>query len=189
MPLHIFERRYVRLVTDALGNDRRLVTAHLRKGWEKDYYGAPPVFRTVTLARILDEERLADGKYNILVEGIDRAVIVEEYPSKGFRRVIVRPLVDLLAFDGSETLGEERREMLALADRLAEQYPHFADTVVNLESQYLHPGIMADVLAARLLTDAYERQSFLEERDVLRRVRLISIHMRHRLAAPSDAQS
>src|SRR5690606_26778156 len=40
VPLHIFEPRYVRLVRDSLKANKRLALGQLRRGWEKDYYGA-----------------------------------------------------------------------------------------------------------------------------------------------------
>src|SRR5690606_20421088 len=71
--LHIFEPRYVRMVHDSLLRERRIATASLRPGWQKDYFGTPAVHRTVTAARILHEETLPGNRYNILLEGIERA--------------------------------------------------------------------------------------------------------------------
>src|ERR1700722_13009146 len=77
-PLHIFEPRYRQLMADALADDRLITMALLRPGWEEDYHQKPPIHSVVCLGRIHQEDRLADGRYNLLLEGLWRARIREE---------------------------------------------------------------------------------------------------------------
>src|SRR5262245_20349927 len=67
-PLHIFEPRYRQLLADALVDDRLMAMALLQPGWEKDYHQRPPIHPVVCLGRIFKEEKLADGRYNLLLQ-------------------------------------------------------------------------------------------------------------------------
>lgn len=183
LPLHIFEPRYFRLVDDALKGNRRIATGHLRKGWEKEYQGAPPMFRTITVARILHDERLADNRFNILIEGIERAEIVEEIDSKPYRRVRYRSVVDDFPLATRDAVQQETQDLLSMADRLAQASPELRAMLANLENTHRHPGIIADVVASALVRDPYERQSILEQASVKRRIELVNVQLRRILSA------
>src|SRR3954471_21363862 len=77
-PLHIFEPRYRQMTVDALAGDRLIGMALPRPGWENDYVGKPAIHPVVCVGRILAEQRLADGRFNILLRGLRRARVVEE---------------------------------------------------------------------------------------------------------------
>src|SRR5215467_11468730 len=86
-PLHMFEPRYRRMTRDALAGDRLIALVLLRPGWEADYKGRPPVHAVACLGRILAEERLNDGRYNLLLRGLGRIRIEEELPRETPYRV------------------------------------------------------------------------------------------------------
>ena len=75
-PLHIFEARYRQMMADALDDDRLLAMALLRPGWEEEYDKRPAIHPMVCLGRIAEEERLADGRYNLMLQGLSRARVV-----------------------------------------------------------------------------------------------------------------
>src|SRR5581483_8559229 len=77
-PLHIFEPRYRQMTTDALDGDRLIALALLRPGWEADYDGKPVIYPVACLGRIVAEQRLEDGRYNILLRGLSRIRVLEE---------------------------------------------------------------------------------------------------------------
>ena len=77
-PLHVFELRYRQLMADALEDDRLVTMALLRPGWEEDYHNSPPIHPVVCVGQITQEERLTDGRYNFVLQGLSRARIVEE---------------------------------------------------------------------------------------------------------------
>ena len=189
LPLHIFEPRYVRLIRDALDADARIGAANLKTGWEDDYFGAPPIHRVFTIARILHHDELEDDRYNIIIEGVQRAEFVEEMEPTGYRRIRANPLVELMGPEERAELTELRQEMLGLAEELGREESEFAKVLANLENVHRHPGIIADFLASLLVKDAYERQSFLAERRVLRRVELVNVQLRRRLAALRNPSS
>ena len=92
LPLHIFEPRYREMVADALATDRLIGMALLRPGWERDYEGRPPIYPIGCSGVITHADRLADGRYNIVLRGLERFQIVEEDVDRRYRRAIIEPL-------------------------------------------------------------------------------------------------
>jgi Lon protease-like protein len=77
LPLHIFEPRYRQVVTHALERDRLIAVALLKPGWEKDYHGNPDYYSVATVGRITEHKKLDDGRYHILLEGLERVLLHE----------------------------------------------------------------------------------------------------------------
>jgi Lon protease-like protein len=94
LPLHIFEPRYREMVADALVSDRLMGMVLLRPGWERDYEGRPPVYPIGCSGVITHAERLRDGRYDIVLRGLDRFRIVDENHERSYRRAIVEPIPD-----------------------------------------------------------------------------------------------
>jgi len=66
----------------------------LRPGWQHDYEGRPPVYPVGCSGVITHAERLPDGRYNIVLRGVERFRILEEDHAKAYRRAIVEPLAE-----------------------------------------------------------------------------------------------
>ena len=78
LPLHIFEPRYREMVSDALDGDRMIGMVLLRPGWEGNYEGRPPVYPIGCSGLITHHERLPDGRYNIVLRGVEKFRILSE---------------------------------------------------------------------------------------------------------------
>lgn len=94
IPLHIFEPRYRAMTCDALDSDGLIaMTTFDGDDYVDDYEGSPPIRPIVCVGYIVHHERLYDGRYNMLLQGIARAAIEEELEphDDGYRRAIVRP--------------------------------------------------------------------------------------------------
>jgi hypothetical protein len=89
LPLHIFEARYRQMVEAALSGDRIIGMVLLRPGWEGDYEGRPPVYPIGCSGVITHAEKLDDGRYNIVLRGVERFRILEEDDAKSYRRATV----------------------------------------------------------------------------------------------------
>jgi Lon protease-like protein len=103
LPLHIFEPRYREMVADALSNDRMIGMVLLRSGWEPHYEGRPPVYGIGCSGVITHAERLGDGRYNIVLRGVERFRIVSEEGDRSYRRAIIEPV-------GEPSLGPRERD-------------------------------------------------------------------------------
>ena len=94
LPLHIFEPRYREMVADAEAGDRMIGMVLLRQGWERDYEGRPPVYRTGCSGVMTHVERLPDGRYNIVLRGIERFRIISEHEGRTYRLAAIETLVE-----------------------------------------------------------------------------------------------
>src|SRR5215210_235786 len=89
LPLHIFEPRYRTMVSDAAMNGQCIGMALLKDGWETDYYGHPPVFAMGCVGRLANVQTLADGRSNILLQGLERFTIEQEWYDKAYREATI----------------------------------------------------------------------------------------------------
>src|SRR5437763_12710939 len=71
-PLHVFEPRYRRMTARALAGDRLIALVLLQPGWEDDYDNRPAVHRVACLGRVIGDQKLDDGRYNLLLRGLSR---------------------------------------------------------------------------------------------------------------------
>jgi Lon protease-like protein len=108
LPLHIFEPRYRAMAADAVTGDRMIGMVLLRPGWEHDYEGRPPVFAVGCSGVITHMEQLTDGRYNIVLRGVERFRILEEDHSLAYRRGIVEPLPER-PMDSADRAGVRRQ--------------------------------------------------------------------------------
>jgi Lon protease-like protein len=178
LPLHIFERRYRALVGAALQGDRMIGVALLREGWQRDYFGKPPIYRTLGIGKIVDADRLHDGRFNIMLQGMYRGRLIEEYPTEDYRVGHVAILADLPIDQRRREVAELQKEMLELCRKIAEMAPSLRQSSIGSWSSHPHPAVVTDLLASTLVVDAYDRQSILEETDPLRRNKLTLVQLR-----------
>ena len=115
LPLHIFEPRYREMVADSVQSDRLIGMVLLRPGWERDYEGRPPVYPTGCSGLITHVEPLADGRYNIVLRGIERFRILEEDHHRGYRRAAVEGVAERgLAADDRAAIKRQRSKLEGL---------------------------------------------------------------------------
>ena len=82
LPLHLFEPRYRQMGEDASKGDGLLVVVLLKPGWKRDYEGTPPVHEMATLGQLVEHEKLEDGRFNIVLRGVERVRILEPEASE-----------------------------------------------------------------------------------------------------------
>lgn len=91
LPLHIFEPRYRAMVRDALSGAPYLVVACITGDGRHE---PPPFSRVAALGRITAHQRLADGRFNILLEAVARVRLDERPFVPPYRRARAEALVD-----------------------------------------------------------------------------------------------
>ncbi len=165
LPLHIFEPRYRDMIADAAASDRLIGMVLLRPGWEAEYEGRPSVYPVGCSGVITHMERLHDGRYNIVLRGLERFRIVSEDQGLTYRRANVERLVEC------EPAGEEReliRQHRVRLERL------LAPIVERTGNDPKLTASMADedlvhALAQYLDLEPIEKQAILERDCLLRR--------------------
>jgi Lon protease-like protein len=78
LPLHIFEPRYRAMIADVLEGERLIGMVMLRPGWESHYDRTPDVYPVGCAGFITHADQLPDGRYNILLRGLEKFRIVSE---------------------------------------------------------------------------------------------------------------
>jgi Lon protease-like protein len=117
LPLHIFEPRYREMVADALASDRLIGMVLLKPGWEHEYEGRPPVYPIGCSGVITHVDQLPDGRYNIVLRGVERFRIVEEDFGRAYRLASVEPIAERAL--EAEDRGVVRRQRSKLEMLLA----------------------------------------------------------------------
>ena len=169
LPLHIFEPRYRKMVGDALASDRMIGMTLLKPGWEHEYEGRPPVYPTGCSGVITHVERLPDGRFNIVLRGIERFRILSEDHGRVYRRASVEPAVErALETEDRSVLRRLRAKLeVLLAPAIEREFAHGASQPRGADPTI--PSGMADedlvnALAQYLDLEAVEKQALLERR-------------------------
>ncbi len=172
MPLHIFEARYRAMVMDALARDRRLCVVQLRPGYAAGYAGRPPVHAVGGAGEIVNWERLASGRYNIVVKGDARVRLEREHPGDTLYRIAIARRLDDVAPSGD--LAAPLARIRAACRRLLKALDRPPDLLDTALTGGQPPGVVADRVASAVLPDGALRQRLLEALDVGERVTLLS---------------
>ena len=175
-PFHVFEPRYRAMVKAALAGDRLMAVATLRDPATASGSRAP-LFPVAGAGFIEADERLPDGRFNILLRGVARVRLAEEILETGrpYREFRVEVLDDVYPPGGPPALAPEvstlERCVLELARRSEAESGarDLAEAVARMRA----PGLLADAVAAALVSDTGSRIAILEELDVGRRIGLV----------------
>jgi len=169
LPLHIFEPRYRQMVTDALAGDRIIGMVLLRPGYEDDYEGTPPVYATGCSGLITHVENLPDGKYNLVLRGLEKFTIHnEELPAAGrlYRSAVITPIDDSLRAGDRDELRLERRRLQQLLTPLFEE-----ENLGQRLPEAMPDEDLVNALAQYLEFEPMEKLALLERRGALARAR------------------
>jgi uncharacterized protein len=172
LPLHIFEPRYREMVADALASDRLIGMVLLKPGWEHEYEGRPPVYPIGCSGVITHVDQLPDGRYNIVLRGVERFRIVEEDFGRAYRLASVEPIAERAL--EAEDRGVVRRQRSKLEMLLASAIERnlgkaHAGPRESRGGDAMIPSEMGDedlvnALAQYLDLEPIEKQALLEKR-------------------------
>ena len=158
LPLHIFEPRYRDLVADALATDRLIGMVLLRDGWEGNYEGRPPVYSIGCSGVITHCERQPDGRYNLILRGLDRFRILDEEHTRTYRRALTEPLPDRDLTEADRLgLRHQRSRLEALLSP-----SETAGGIDPRAAAALSDDDLVNALAQYLDLEAIEKQALLE---------------------------
>ena len=166
LPLHIFEPRYRDMVADALSGDRIIGMVLLRDGLELDADGRPLVYPIGCSGVISHAEHLIDGRYNIVLRGLEKFRILGEDAGRAYRRARVEAIVEPSGALNRRLIHDERRRLESLLAQRLE--------IVGVDTRT--PNAMPDedvvnALSQYLEFDPVEKQALLERDGLLDRCR------------------
>lgn len=171
LPLHIFETRYRAMVEDALKGDRIIGMALLRPGWEGKYEGRPDVYPIGCAGVITHAERLSDGRFNIVLRGMEKFRIREEEPGRLYRVASVEPVPE----PPVEAMRAEMREHRRRLEALLVPQPEGGKEAKEAKETKMPPAMpdedLVNALAQYLDFEPVEKQALLERDGLLDRCR------------------
>ncbi len=168
LPLHIFEPRYKALISDAMARDRMIGMVQPKQK-AKNSDGPTAIFDVGCLGRIGEFEALDDGRYNVILEGLQRFTIQRELDvTTEFRQVEAEIWEE---DEVGEALSSVERASLELESRrFADAQGYAVDW--NGVSQ-LDDYSLVNAIAQIAPFDAAAKQALLEARGLPTRTELI----------------
>ena len=171
MPFVIGRPSSIRALEHALGKDKRIFLAAQHDAGTDDPR-PEDVFMMGCVANVVQSLKLPDGNIKVLVEGVERARVIEWKEDKGFFRVVVKVLQKQ-----REAAGDVEQTMSRVV-ALFEQYVklsnnlHYDAMIAAVKVD--DPGKLADTIAAHLLVGVEEKQNLLEIVSPLERLNRIA---------------
>jgi hypothetical protein len=184
LPLHIFEPRYRAMVSDVAMSGQCIGMALLKDGWETDYYGHPPVFSMGCVGRLASVQPLADGRSNILLQGLERFEIEREWYDNAYREATIS-----VALRGTEvSLDPSVRQRLFT---VLESYLRSRDDAPTWQEFFrkeVSDEIFVNTLSTYLECTPLEKQFLLEADSLHQQARRLSDLIEFMMHDRSDAK-
>jgi ATP-dependent Lon protease len=166
LPLHIFEPRYREMLADCLAGDRRFGIVFTAEGDDE----GPQRGAIGCIARIQNDEKLPDGRSNILVQGEDRFAIARLVT--GVRPYLLGEVVTYGDVEESpEPLESLAHQLRRVFERVGKAARALADDRDPLPALPDSPAALSFMIASLIDLDAAGRQRLLASRSPLGRLR------------------
>lgn len=183
VPLHIFEPRYRQLTEDALVGDRRIGMVAVRAERMGEMAGDPPLYATGCAGFIAEHQRLADGRFHLMLRALHRFRIVHELPREPGRLYRVAEVDPL-----GEEVGDEQAALRS-RDRVIELLAQIAERSLGLEHGIdraqlaaLDLAHFASGVAQAVALPTREKQSLLEAATLAERLERLAVALDFHLA-------
>ncbi len=176
IPLHIFEPRYTQMINDALDSCGQIALAtFMGEQWKMDYSGNPTIRSVVCLAQIERHEKLPMGRFNVLIQGICRARVLDESMPTGerpYRTARIEPLESNPDAYESELVDWRDRMRNILDAGNLDQHRFQAKVLDWFEREDIPSHVLIEIVGHLLMTtvdDAERRYRLLAESNTLLR--------------------
>ncbi|TAK10387.1 MAG: ATP-dependent protease [Rhizorhabdus sp.] len=167
LPLHIFEPRYRALVSDALARDRRIAMIQPRGPGEP-----APLFDVGCVGHIREVERLDDGRFNIILDGITRFRLLRELQVTTLFRQVEAETESFCDADAPDALPSIMR---AEIEREARRFADSRGVAVDwTEVSRLDDETLVNAISAIAPFDAAAKQALLEAVTLVERADLLA---------------
>jgi len=167
VPLFVGREKSVKALEDVMKDDKQILLVAQKDGSQDDP-GPDDIYEIGTVSTVLQLLKLPDGTVKVLVEGGQRARIVEHAPNEQFFQAYAEVLEDK---------DEDERELQALARAVVSQFEEYVklnkkippEVLVSL-NQIENYGKLVDTVASHLTIKVSDKQALLEVNSVLERL-------------------
>src|ERR1700687_2342126 len=170
-PFIVGREASVRALEEALAGEKKIFLATQHDA-SVDDPRPEEIFTVGTLAHIVQSVKLPDGNIRVLVEGVERAKIVQLTSEEGFYRATLRLL------PGRVEPSPQVDQAVRRVNGLFEQYVKLSqslnyDTMIAA-ARVEDPAKLSDTIAANLQISIEDKQELLETFDVLDRLNRVA---------------
>ena len=184
LPLRIFELRYREMVHKASAQGHCIGMALLKDGWEDEYEEAPPIYPIGCVGRIISSHTLADGRLNIVLQGLHRCTYEEQDVPTPYRQA----RIILHSQYGASSLDVETRINLEDVTQEYLTWKKAHELCQVIASGKLTDSILVHNLSAGLDLSPVEKQFLLESGHLTQQARRLIELIRFKLADLRTAQ-
>ncbi len=169
IPLFVGRDKSIKALDEAMANDKQILLV-AQTSADVDEPKADEIYRIGTLSSILQLLKLPDGTIKVLVEGAERARVVDLDQGEQF----FTARIELIEASGSG--GEERelevlsRSVISLFDQYVKLNKKVPPEILTSLSGIDDPARLADTIAAHMSLKLDEKQQVLEIEDVRKRL-------------------
>jgi len=161
LPLHVFENRYRAMMRDVLAGERMIGITLMKPGWQHDGDSRPAVYPIGCAGLVTHVEELEDGRYNIILRGIEKFRVTGEREGKPYRIAQVEGVGEPATDADREAVRQQRQRLEKLLTSTETPDLPFPATLSDEE--------VVNALAQYLDFEAIERQALLEQPTVAAR--------------------
>jgi len=182
-PLHIFEPRYRQLVNDSLDSSGQIAMASyaLPDDAAGEFLDGPPLRPAVCLGRILEHDRLPDGRQNILLQGICRAQITQIHEPEDERHYHLATLEPTISEQDEtpEMTSHRYRLRQSLRQDIMEHVRNIDAVRKWVDRDDLPTDTVVDLLAFALVSNPELKYTLLADDSPIRRAELVAGEIDH----------
>lgn len=182
LPLHIFEDRYRQMVSEALDGAGQIAMAVFRgPRWRKEYHGRPPLRPAVCVGQVMEHEQFPDGRFNLVLQGVCRARIVEEMPAEEgvlYRRALLQP-VGVGEVDEAELEGMRDWLDAALSEGPLTHMSAAEALLGYIRNGAIPTSTLLELVSFTMTSGGELRYTLLAEGDASRRAELVRGELEH----------
>ncbi len=188
LPLHIFEPRYREMTKEAIEDEIPIAIMRLTEPRSLNDRGLPAFHEVGGAGFVLHHQRLPDGRYNILLEGVSRIRVFEEIDTDRSYRVGRAELVSE-SYEHPEQVQALLATLRGCVVGLQNQYSRLSETLAKTMNNVQDPGALADTIASLIISDPDSRQALLADPVVDNRLDTIISRLTDLLAVSSGEPS
>jgi ATP-dependent Lon protease len=170
MPLAIGQERSIRLVNDVLAGNRMLVMVASRV--EDEDPRPEDLYRVGVAGVVARMLKVPDGTLRILVHGAQRVVLTDFAATEPYLVARIEDAPDEIL--PSPELEALHRNVQATFSRIIEELPYLPEELLVAVANLDDPSELAHMIGGALRLKTEEKQALLEERNVTKRLRMLS---------------
>jgi Lon protease-like protein len=180
LPLHIFEERYKRMVSDCLQSDRLLGLFLLQHGWDEE--GAIPTpYDVGGMGRITRAVRYPNGTMDILLSGLARVRVLRYVQQKPYLIAEVEMWPD--EPDDSEGVEALTRRMVGLFERYVIAKVGEGHELLKNLKLLASPIDLLNTIVTNMPLDVHQKQEILNLRPIDERITMMITFLNQELSS------